>query len=138
MQQAHLFNWDLKNPNSINYGKYYWGIFLNDGRYIYVNADKAVVTDSGDLMMMTMRKYKLTKVEQETLDYHMEAGLKGKLSRESHLRNIEKIQAKESDYVLDPYLVIAKGNWISYFAASFDNGNPVILDNSEKLKKEKV
>ncbi len=93
MDQIHPFNWNLENPNAVKYGDYYWGILLNDGRYIYAHADKVLVTDTGDVMLM---------------------------------RN----NTKSETSFMEPYLVLAKGHWVSFFAANILNGSPVSLDNS--------
>jgi hypothetical protein len=29
-----LFNYDSTNENAVNYGQYYWGVELPDGRFI--------------------------------------------------------------------------------------------------------
>ena len=139
MEQMHPFNWDFKNPNAENYGQYFWGILLNDGRYIYVHADKAVITNTGDLMMMRMRNYKLTKVEealknnlQSTMIHYLQSESNDDLLYIETRKNYEKIVSKEDEFVMEPNLVMSNGNWVSYFAANVVSGDPVSLDNAYK------
>ena len=141
MEQMHPFNWDFSNPNAINYGDYYWGILLNDGRYVYLNADKAVVSDTGDLIMMRMKKYSLTKVELETIESLklkigdlIEKGLMALVNRED--AKLQKLFEKKNDFVMEPTMVLAQGHWVSYFAANFVNGTPVSLDNAVEYTKD--
>ena len=134
------FNWDFKNPNAENYGQYFWGILLNDGRYIYVHADKAVITNTGDLMMMRMRNYKLTKAEKKARDEANEIAVSYiKYDNFSELHGFneysvkhQKLVDKEEELVMEPNLVMSSGNWVSYFAANVMSGEPVSLDNAYK------
>jgi hypothetical protein len=144
MEQMHPFNWDFKNPNAEKYGRYYWGILLNDGRYIYVHADKAVITDTGDLMMMTSNRYSLNRAERKMLDNLHEDYLEAtkyqddssvELIQEAFTSRANRLKQKENEIVLDPYMVIAKSHWVSYFGANVMTGEPVSLDNAYKFDK---
>lgn len=53
MSTTHLFNYKYNNVKADNYGRYYWGVTLSDGRDIYVHADRAIITDTGDLMFIS-------------------------------------------------------------------------------------
>jgi hypothetical protein len=140
MEQMHPFNWDFKGPGAEKYGQYFWGILLNDGRYIYVHADKAVITNTGDLMMMRMRNYKLTRVEEKLRDNLLE-NMKA-YHEYNNYENIpwyvkysdqhEKIVSKEDEFVMEPNLVLSSGNWVAYFGANVMTGDPVCLDNAFK------
>jgi hypothetical protein len=48
---VYLFNYDSENQDAVQYGKFYWGVILTDGRYMYFHADKVVV-DGGSLVAM--------------------------------------------------------------------------------------
>ena len=58
MDTVHLFNYEIENSNSINYGQMYWGVVLEDSRTIYLNADKMVITDTGDLIAISTTQKK--------------------------------------------------------------------------------
>jgi hypothetical protein len=107
MDSIHLFNYDSENPKSINYGQFYWGIVLEDSRLIHVNADKMVVTDTGDLIAIS-----------NTRQLETESG------------NI--IRAPREPM---PLIALASGRWLSYYAASALTGEPVGLDNSTKYEE---
>ena len=40
-----LFNYDSTNENAVNYGNYYWGVELPDGRFISLHAQSINVVD---------------------------------------------------------------------------------------------
>jgi hypothetical protein len=140
MEQMHPFNWDIENPNAIHYGNYYWGVLLNDGRYIYLNADKAVISNTGDLILMRMRNYKLTKAEEKAKDeataYMEKLEDYPEALWRPHSDKWEKLVEKENEFVMEPTMVLSSGHWVSYFAASFENGAPVSLDNCVKYTEE--
>ena len=103
MDSLHLFNDDIRNPNAVNYGAYYWGIILEDGRSIYVNADKMVVTDTGDLIAVSTTRMK---------------------------------NSVRTSHEPQPMLALARGHWVSYFAASSLTGEAVALDNSVEFSEK--
>lgn len=94
-----LFNYDYESEDSSKYGKFYWGIILQDGRHIYINADRMNVSDSGDLIA---------------------------------LREIAR--PNEHDGEIQMTFSLARGQWLSFFAASVISGMPVCLDNSAKTE----
>jgi hypothetical protein len=119
MDTVHLFNYEIENSNSIHYGQLYWGIILEDSRTIYLNADKMVITDTGDLIAISNTRKKsinlgMTKSEIEDAQYQKEP-------RPEPL----------------PLLALANGRWMSYFAASVMTGEPIGIDNSVKYEEEK-
>jgi hypothetical protein len=65
MSTTHLFNYKYNNVKADNYGRYYWGVTLSDGRDIYVHADRAIITDTGDLMFISDAD--LVKSRKETV-----------------------------------------------------------------------
>jgi hypothetical protein len=97
MESIHLFNGEIRNPDASNYGAFYWGVVLEDGRSIYIHADRMVVTDTGDLIAISTSRSK---------------------------------DGVRTDRNPQPMLALAKGHWVSYFAASVLDGEPVALDNS--------
>jgi hypothetical protein len=102
-----LFDYTSSNENADEYGKRYWGVILNDGRYMYIHADKLIVNESGDLIA---------------------------------LRKIAS--SNEHDGSTQMTFCLAKGQWLSFFAANVLTGYPVCVDNtvsvSETTKKRKV
>ena len=119
MDTVHLFNYEIENSNSINYGQMYWGVVLEDSRTIYLNADKMVITDTGDLIAISTTQKKsntfgMTKSGIPVENYEFEKEL-----RREPL----------------PLLALANGHWVSYFAASVMTGEPIGLDNSVKYKE---
>jgi hypothetical protein len=119
MDTVHLFNYEIENSNSIHYGQLYWGIILEDSRTIYLNADKMVITDTGDLIAISNTRKKsikpgMTKSEMEDAQYEKEP-------RPEPL----------------PLLALANGRWMSYFAASVMSGEPIGIDNSVKYEEKK-
>lgn len=119
MDTIHLFNYEIENSNSIHYGQFYWGIILEDSRTIYLNADKMVITDTGDLIAISTTRKKsikpgMTKSEIEDARYE-----------------------KEPRPEPQALLALANGRWMSYFAASAMTGEPVGIDNSVKYEEEK-
>ena len=117
MDTIHLFNYEIENSDSIHFGKWYWGIILEDSRTIYLNADKMVITDTGDLIAISTTRQKslypgMTKEQIEDARYEKEPRL------EPH-----------------PILALANGRWMSYFAASTMSGEPVGIDTSVEYKE---
>lgn len=110
MDSIHLFNYDTENPKAINYGQFYWGIVLEDSRLIHVNADKMVVTDTGDLIAISNTK----KLQGES-------GASYSVPRDPM-----------------PLLALASGRWLSYYAASAMTGEAVALDNSTKYEEPRT
>lgn len=118
MDTIHLFNYEIENSNSIHYGQWYWGIILEDSRTIYLNADKMVITDTGDLIAISTTKQKLITP------------------------GMTKDQIEDARYEKEPrsepqtLLALANGRWMSYFAASVMTGEPVGIDNSVKYEED--
>jgi len=110
MDSIHLFNYETENSKAINYGQFYWAIVLEDSRLIHVNADKMVVTDTGDLIAISNTK----RLEGES-------GASYSVPRDSM-----------------PLLALASGRWLSYYAASAMTGEAVALDNSTKYEEPKT
>lgn len=109
MDTIHLFNYKTENSESVNYGQYYWGVVLEDSRTIYLNADKMVISDTGDLIAISTGKTSKN-----------ESGESFRVPTEPK-----------------PTLAIANSHWISYFAASVFTGESVSLDNSAKYEEKK-
>ena len=117
MDTVHLFNYEIENSNSIHYGQLYWGIILEDSRTIYLNADKMVITDTGDLIAISNTQKKsftpgMTKSEWVDSEFEKEP-------RREPL----------------PLLALANGRWMSYFAASVISGEPIGIDNSVEYEE---
>lgn len=110
MDSIHLFNYAFENPNSINYGQFYWAIVLEDSRVIYINADKMVISDTGDLIAISNTR----KVENEL-------GIPYTAPRDPA-----------------PLLALASGRWLSFYAASVLTGEAVALDNSTKYEEPRT
>ena len=124
MDTVHLFNYETENPKSVNYGQFYWGVVLEDSRTIYLNADKMVITDTGDLIAISTTQKKSITPEMTELQIDF--------------AEFEKEPRREPL----PLLALANGHWLSYFAASVMTGEPIGIDNSvkyeESVKKPKV
>ena len=45
-KEISIFDFEIENSNAVNYGKFYWGVVLNDGRYMFFHADRVVIDDS--------------------------------------------------------------------------------------------
>ena len=101
------YNYTVENPESHNYGRYYYSVFLNDGRCIYFHADKVVVTSSGD--MMAIREPKVKTEESFTASVGVP---KGKPSEDSQAT-----------------LVIASGQWTSFCSTAVIDGTPIAIDH---------
>jgi hypothetical protein len=108
MDTVHLFNYETANSESVNYGQWYWGVVLEDSRTIYLNADKMVISDTGDLIAISTAKRSKN-----------ESGESFRVPTEPK-----------------PTLAIAKSHWVSYFAASVLTGEAVSLDNSVKYEED--
>lgn len=96
----NLFNYESENENAERYGRYYWGIVLADGRYIYLHADSMEVSDAGDILA-------LRKMDDDE---------------------------DEDSLGTQITLSVAKGQWLTFFAANLMNGNPVSIDNTKKYE----
>ena len=119
MDTVHLFNYEIENSNSIHYGQFYWGVVLEDSRTIYLNADKMVITDTGDLIAISTTQKKSITPEMTEL--------------EIDFAEFEKEPRREPI----PLLALANGRWLSYFAASVLTGEPIGIDNSVEYKEDK-
>ena len=108
MDTVHLFNYETENSESVNYGQWYWGVVLEDSRTIYLNADKMVISDTGDLIAISNTRM-----------------LEGESGNSFRASTDPK-----------PTLAIAKSHWVSYFAASVLTGEAVSLDNSVKYEED--
>jgi hypothetical protein len=117
MDTVHLFNYETENPKSVNYGQFYWGVVLEDSRTIYLNADKMVITDTGDLIAISTTQKKSITPEMTELQIDF--------------AEFEKEPRREPL----PLLALANGRWLSYFAASVMTGEPIGIDNSVKYEK---
>jgi hypothetical protein len=87
-----------ENPQSSNYGRYFHTAVLKDGREVNFHADKAVVTDNGDLIAVS------------NSFWNKEAG---------------KYIDSEQTYTI---LALAKGEWIGFYSSSVFTGLPVGVD----------
>jgi hypothetical protein len=117
MDTIHLFNYESANSKSVNYGQFYWGVVLEDSRTIYLNADKMVITDTGDLIAISTTQKKSITPEMTEL--------------EIDFAEFEKEPRREPL----PLLAFASGHWVAYYAASVMTGESVGLDNSVKYEE---
>ena len=119
MDTVHLFNYEIENAKSVHYGQFYWGVVLEDSRTIYLNADKMVITDTGDLIAISTTQKKSITPEMTEL--------------EIDFAEFEKEPRREPL----PLLALANGRWLSYFAASVLTGEPIGIDNSVEYEEDK-
>ena len=116
------YPYEVVNPNSVNYGSRYFTVYLNDGRPISFYADKVVVTSNGDMMALFDPKQHPTP-EQES---------------EQIMNTFGIGTPTKDDPALEPRatLVLAAGQWTSYFATSVWTSDPIAVDRIDGIKED--
>jgi hypothetical protein len=89
---------DVSFEGASRYGKYFHVATLKDGRSVGFSADKVLVTATGDLLAMSTSYFSLMSEERK-----------------------ETTEAKT-------ILCLAAGEWLSFYAASVSDGDPVGID----------